>query len=58
MVFEGVGFNVESCRAEGKRAFIKACAAAFWQDRDEADRKQLAAQAWELIKADTETTTE
>lgn len=50
MIFEGVNFNEESVRKMSRDEFESRHIALFWLDRDEATRKKMLGQAYDLIK--------
>jgi len=49
VTIEGVVFNVEACSAMTKKQFVSDMIAVHWQDRNEADRKKLAGDAYSVI---------
>ena len=49
MTFEGVTFVEEACVPMGKEKFIEHHKDAFWEDRDEATRKKMLADAYDMM---------
>lgn len=49
MIFEGVNFNEREVAKMSRDGFVTAHLDLFWLDRDEATRKKMLGQAYDLI---------
>lgn len=49
MIYEGVNFNGEEVRKMSRDEFVERHQAYFWRDRDEATRKKMLAEVYDLI---------
>lgn len=50
MIFEGVNFNADEVRRMSREEFESRHLGLLWHDRDEATRKKMLGQAYDIIK--------
>lgn len=50
MIFEGVNFSEKAVQKMSRDEFESRHIGLFWQDRDEATRKRMLGQAYDLIR--------